>query len=50
MLELTNGRGVHVVYGSIGKMNIADSLRAIKNEELVLTMGLRPGLPKLLAH
>ncbi|MEE2931925.1 MAG: zinc-binding dehydrogenase [Pseudomonadota bacterium] len=50
VLELTNGEGVHVVYGSIGKMTIAESLRATKNEGLVLTMGLHPGLSKLLAH
>ena len=43
VLELTKGEGVHVVYDSIGKMNIADSLRATKKRGTCVNYGAASG-------
>ncbi len=43
VLELTNGEGVHVVYDSIGKMTIADSLRATKKRGTCVNYGAASG-------
>ena len=43
VLELTKGEGVHVVYDSIGKMTIADSLRATKKRGTCVNYGAASG-------
>ena len=43
VLELTNGEGVHVVYDSIGKTTIADSLRATKKRGTCVNYGAASG-------
>jgi NADPH2:quinone reductase len=45
VMRLTNGRGVDVVYDSIGKDTWADSLRAVRKLGLVVCFGTSSGNP-----